>query len=251
MNVTTRLAEPFVILGMPRSGTHYLEALLNQHPEVHSSGELLNTFDEDWSDKDRLLLPDRELLEYAYRSLPRIDKNLLRIGCKINEPQFEERPGFFDELAGWPGLRVIFLKRRNTLESLRSLVQARQSGKWLKLRSIHDAAPPPSVRLRIEDCEIYFQKAEQFLSKVRASFAPSNLLVIDYEDLISDTNACLSQVLKFMGLAPLQRVLETAIERQETRPLERSIQNYDELRLHFQDGPYSKFFDDPCQHVEL
>ncbi len=57
---------PFVILAMPRTGTHYLEELLNEHPNVLSNGELLNTYDTNWFDKDRLAGSDRALLELAY-----------------------------------------------------------------------------------------------------------------------------------------------------------------------------------------
>lgn len=53
-------------MAMPRTGTHYLEALLNEHPKVLSNGELLNTCDTNWLDKARMLRSDRELLELAY-----------------------------------------------------------------------------------------------------------------------------------------------------------------------------------------
>lgn len=43
-----RSPEPFVILAMPRSGTHYLEELLNEHPNVVSNGELLNEYGPNW-----------------------------------------------------------------------------------------------------------------------------------------------------------------------------------------------------------
>lgn len=70
-----RSPEPFVILAMPRTGTHYLEELLNEHPNVVSNGELLNEFDPNWPDKARLLGSDRELLECAYLRYPaRSDK---------------------------------------------------------------------------------------------------------------------------------------------------------------------------------
>ncbi len=236
--------EPFSILAMPRTGTHYLEALLNEHPNVLSNGELLNTYDTNWPDKDRLLRSDRELLELAYLRYPRrSDKKVTQVGCKINEPQFHKRPGFFDELARWPGLKVILMTRRNTLESLRSLVQARQSGEWLKFGSNNDAAPPPRVKLSIASCEAYFKTADDFHTRVTRSFASTNMLVIEYESLLHESTTLLATIWDFLGVAALQLSGRVILQRQETRPLDQTVQNFHELRLHFRDGPYARFFE--------
>ncbi|MDL2410548.1 sulfotransferase [Rhizobium calliandrae] len=232
--------EPFVILAMPRTGTHYLEALLNDHPNVLSNGELLNSYDENWPDKDRLRHSDRELLELAYLRYPPSEKKVTRVGCKINEPQFYDRPGFFDELARWQGLKVILLTR-NTLESLRSLMQARQTGQWLKFSP--DSNEPPSVWLSVNACEAYFKAADDFHARVKGAFDPSKLLVIEYEDLLLKPSACLATVLAFLGAPAHQPSNRATIQRQETRSITRSLQNFEELRRHFAGGPYAKFFE--------
>ncbi|WFU51794.1 sulfotransferase [Sinorhizobium terangae] len=235
---------PFVILGMPRTGTHYLEELLNEHPNVLSNGELLNRYDANWPDKDRLMRSDRELLELAYLRFPaRSDKKVTHIGCKINEPQFQERPDFFDELARWPGLKVIFLSRRNTLESLRSLVQARQSRQWLKFSSDDDTAPPPRVKLSIASCEDYFKVADDFHTRIAHSYASSSLLEIEYETLLLEPAACLETALRFLGVQALQLSGRATLQRLEKRPLEETVENFEELRRHFAGGPYARFFE--------
>ncbi|UVK48775.1 sulfotransferase (plasmid) [Mesorhizobium sp. AR07] len=236
--------EPFAILAMPRTGTHYLEVLLNEHPNILSNGELLNEYDTNWPDKDRLLRGDRELLELAYVRCPTwSDKTVTHVGCKVNEPQFHDHPGFFAELARWPRLKVILVVRRNILESLRSLVQARQSGQWLKFSSDKDAAPPPRVRLPIADCESYFKTADAFYARVAHAFAPSNVLVIEYESLLQEPAACLGAVWDFLGVPGLQLSGRAILQRQEARPLDETVENFDELRLHFANGPYARFFD--------
>ncbi|EIM30622.1 MULTISPECIES: sulfotransferase [Microvirga] len=244
MTYPTPTPEPFAVLAMPRTGTHYLEALLNEHPNVLSNGELLNTYDSNWPDKDRLIRSDRELLELAYLGYPtRSDKKVTRIGCKINEPQFHDRPGFFAELAGWPDLKVILVVRRNPLESLRSLVQARQSGKWLKFSSDSNAAPPPRVRLSITECAAYFETADAFHARVADSFAATNMLMIEYESLLRQPAACVAAIWDFLGVPALQLPGRAILQRQETRPLDQTVQNYHQLRLHFADGPYARFFE--------
>ncbi|MGG7519555.1 sulfotransferase [Allorhizobium undicola] len=244
MTHTVTAPQPFAILGMPRTGTHYLEELLNAHPNVLSNGELLNVYDPNWPDKDRLLRTDRDLLELAYLRFPmRSGRRITHVGCKINEPQFQERPKFFDELARWPGLKVILLSRRNTLESLRSLVQARQSRQWLKFGSDEDTPPPPSVQLSISDCKDYFKAADDFHDRVGQSYASTSLLKVEYEKLLREPAECLEAVGRFLGVPALQLSGHSNLQRMENRPLSETVENFEELRRHFAGGPYERFFE--------
>ncbi|MEX3960374.1 MULTISPECIES: sulfotransferase [Trinickia] len=245
MNSATPPPQPFVILAMPRTGTHYLEELLNEHPNVSSNGELLNRYDANWADSDRLVRSDQELLKLAYQHYPpRAGKtNVAHVGCKINEPQFHDRPGFFDELTRWPGLKVILVVRENTLESLRSLKQARQSGQWLKFGSDSDSALPPRVRLTVEDCETYFKAADDFHARVARTFASTNMLAIDYESLLEEPCACLEKIWKFLGAAAHPFSGGTILQRQEGRSLDQTLENFHELKRHFAGGQYARFFE--------
>ncbi|TCU02346.1 sulfotransferase [Rhizobium sullae] len=241
---STLSPEPFVVLGMPRTGTHYLEELLNEHPNVLSNGELLNTYDANWGDKDRLSGSDCELLERAFVRHPtRENKEVTHVGCKINEPQFRERPNFFSELARWPLLKVVLVVRRNTLESLRSLVQARQTRRWLKFSSDKPAAPPRPVKLSIAACEAYFKAAEDFHARVASAFEPTSIIQIEYEDLLRDPRACVATVFNFLDVSPLKLWGRGILQRQESRPLSETVRNFRELRDHFAYGPYAKFVD--------
>ncbi|QPB24834.1 sulfotransferase (plasmid) [Rhizobium sp. 007] len=241
---STLSPEPFAILGMPRTGTHYLEELLNEHPNVLSNGELLNTYDTNWPDKDRLLGSDYELLERAFLRYPtRSDKEVTHVGCKINDPQFQERPGFFAELARWPGLKVVLLVRRNTLESLRSLVQARQTRRWLKFSSDKPVALPRPVTLSIAACEAYFKAAADFNARVASAFETASMVQLEYEELLHDPCACVATVLEFLGVPPLHLSGRGILQRQESRPLSETVRNFRELRDHFAHGPYAKLFD--------
>ncbi|WP_051086545.1 sulfotransferase domain-containing protein [Methylobacterium sp. WSM2598] len=235
---------PFVILAMPRVGTHFLEELLNEHPNVYSRGELLNQYEGNWPDKSRLLLSDRGLLEVAYLqyTAKSVKAEVTHVGCKINEPQFRDRPGIFDELVAWPGLKVILMVRVNVLESLRSLVQARQSGRWLKFSSDGGGALPPRVRLSTADCEAYFRLSDCFNARVVHSFGSGAVMVVRYEDVTRDRNACVNSVWSFLGVRPHQPSGLTDLQRQEMRPLIETVQNFDELRRYFSGGPYQKFF---------
>ncbi|RVE88302.1 sulfotransferase [Sinorhizobium meliloti] len=243
MTYSTLLPQPFAILAMPRTGTHYLEELVNEHPNVLSNGELLNSYDTNWPDKERLLLSDRELLERAFlRCPPQSDKKVTHVGCKINQPQFHERPSFFAELAAWPGLKVVLVIRKNTLESLRSFVQARQTRQWLKIKS-DNSAPPPPVMLSFATCEAYFKAADDFHARVVSAFDSSRIHLIEYERLLRDPHACVATVFDFLGATALQLSGRGVLRRQETRPLDQTVRNFHELRVHFAHGPYARFFE--------
>lgn len=239
-----RSPAPFVILAMPRSGTHYLEELLNEHPNVISNGELLNEYDPNWPDKARLLRTDRELLECAYVRYPTPShkSDVTHVGCKINEPQFYDRPEMMDELARWPGLKVVVC-RRNPLESLRSLVQARQTGEWLKYGSDSAGERPPLVSLSFSTCETYFKTTAEFHDRIRHSFASTNILELEYERLLRKPHLCLERIWEFLGL-PVRPVSGRArLQRQEVRPLDQTVENFDELRRQFEQGPYAGYFE--------
>jgi Sulfotransferase domain len=237
--------QPFVILAMPRTGSHHLEALANEHPDVSANGELLNPWDTGWPGVDRTNMSDRELLELAFVRFPGRDEKyeVSRVGCKINEPQFHERHTFFEKLVAWPGLKVIALRRRNLLESLRSFVQARESGHWLAPSADGPAPIPPQVTLSPVDCKSYFRRAEDFYERIFARFSPQQVHEIYYEDLRESPRESLDGIWEFLRVPPHQLSGRHLLQQQETRPLSETVLNYVELRDHFRGTAYQAFFE--------
>ncbi len=137
---------------------------------------------------------------------------------------------------------MILLIRRNPLESLRSLVQARTSGQWLKYGTCHDSAAPPTVTLTIEECEAYFRAADDFHAQVANSFKPERVLTVYYEDLLSDPAACLEMIWSFLGISLHACSVCTDLRRQEVRPLDETVCNFLELKRHFTGGRYTSYF---------
>ncbi|MET3582912.1 LPS sulfotransferase NodH [Mesorhizobium robiniae] len=129
------------------------------------------------------------------------------------------------------------------MESLWSLVQARQSGQWLKFGSDSQAASPPRIRLSIAKCQAYFKTADGFHARVAHAFAPTSMLEIEYESRLREPAACLATIWDFLGVPTLQLSGSAILQRQETRPLDQTIENFDELRLHFANRPYARFFE--------
>lgn len=237
--------DPFVILAMPRTGSHYLETLLNEHPNVQSNGELLNSWDSGWPGADRTGMSDRDLLELAFVNFPVRDEKpkATSVGCKINEPQFGERPTFFEALAAWPRLKVVILQRRNLLESLRSFVQARQSRQWLAPVTEGPAPVPPSVKLSPATCESYFRDADNFYRRIFSSFPSEMACEVFYEDLLDSPEECMANLFDFLGVPPHLLSGGVVLQRQEMRPLSETVLNFDELFSYFRGSSYQCFFE--------
>lgn len=162
---------------------------------------MLNEYKPNWPDKARLLRTDRELLECAYWRYPTRSEKKRPNSCCVRDQRTAvyDRPGMMAELARWPRLKVVVC-RRNPLESLRSLVRARQTGEWLKYGSDSDDKRPPLVSLRLSTCETCFKTTAEFHDRIRHSFASTNILELEYERLLREPHLCLELVWEFLGL---------------------------------------------------
>lgn len=163
-------------------------------------------------------------------------------GARSTNRSFYDRPSMMAELVRWPRLKVVVC-RRNPLELLRSLVQARQTGEWLKYGSDSGDKRPPLVSLSLSSCETYFKTTAEFHDRIRHSFRSTNILELEYERLLREPHLCLELVWEFLG-RPVRPVSGRAkLQRQEVRPLDQTVENFDELRRQFKEGPYATYFE--------
>jgi LPS sulfotransferase NodH len=125
----------FIILGLPRSGTTYLQTLLNAHPDIHCRGEMFDPYqiDDDGTknrDPDALVARDRDpggFLDAALagRGLSDVPPVL---GLKV---LFQHDPALFaDIIPARPDLRLIHVVRSNRLAQFASLRQVEKTGAW-------------------------------------------------------------------------------------------------------------------------
>lgn len=92
-------------------------------------------------------------------------------------------------------------------------------------------------------CEAYFKAADDFHARVVYAFDSSRIRLIEYERLLRDPVPCVATVLDFLGAPALQLADRGILRRQETRPLDQTVRNFHELRVHFANGPYARFFE--------
>lgn len=269
------MTERFLILGNARTGTTFLQTLLDSHSEVKSHGEILHLLA-----KPKKLLhqflenPIKSLENQVYVSHPppikavgfktvytqmgeesiflsNMDTRNVCLEIKTKRERFSEymQRNFdlveirqrFAELSSYlqaqEDIRIIHVKRKNKLDSYLSRRLAEQSGIWSsKSGSYH----VDSIQLEFEDCLKDFQKTEEFENKYDQLFEKHPVITVYYEDMVRNINETVSALQTFLGLT--KERLSSPLTKQNRRGAASMISNYKELREQFECDKWKEFF---------
>ena len=247
----------FLITCPARTGSSMLTSFLQSHPDICMHGEVfgrgapLAFFGLDYSRgappledvlrRIRNRSPVRFLTKFvfyagAYRA----------VGLKL---KYEEllRPEYGElmhHLGDDTEIKIVHLRRENLLERFLSQHVA---VKVTKVYNISDEADRPAdpgpVYLPIDECEDDFARTERRQARFHDCFAGHDAIEVTYEQLVASREVTLRRVQEFLGLEP--RPLETIHKRLRNRSLGDSIENWDELRLHFATTRFARFFEGP------
>jgi hypothetical protein len=167
---------------------------------------------------------------------------LAAVGFKIfyyHDAQ-ESGPELWPYLQSRTDLRIIHLKRRNTLRELLSLKRAQQTNEWYTTVETEDIAAP--IMLDYDECAREFEYAKNIKEHFDKFFAKSTVLEVNYEDLAQGADKEMGRVQHFLGIKA--RKLSPLVVKQSHRPLPEAIANYDELRAAFLGTGWEHFFED-------
>lgn len=224
----------FVILNAARTGSNYLCALLNSHPEVLCHHEIFNP---------HVVGVARHLQKSGYQ-LGTIEERerdpiafLARVwatphgrpvvGFKLCWRQHE--PAYRAVLAD-ASVRKLVLKRRNRVKTFVSLLRARQTGEWVVYNDDDLSANRP--RIRVEPAQLHDNIAfnDAYYEEIQSTLAASGQtsFTLHYEDLWDEE--MLRRTLEFLGA----RDTDPALLRDGTRklihePLHDLVENFEEL----------------------
>ena len=239
----------FIIVSRGRSGSNLLVSLLNSHPAVRVHGDVLG--------ESILRDPDRkaEILsegprEYVKRCL---DRNLFEstIGAKVLYYQLERD---YEETWGLPGLtdvreflrsesdiKVIHLKRLNRLKTFASIHVAAITKEFIS-RNRSGGAGHVRISLAPGDCEREFKQIGQWERDYDEFFEDHEIFDACYETLVARWQEEFDRILDFLDVP--RRILRTNLQKQRSKHLSETIENYEELKAHFSGTEWSTFFED-------
>lgn len=242
----------FIILGRGRTGSNFLRGLLNAHTRVVAFGELFRSCDSigwEFPDYGRFrntpgsiaLMrndPVRFLENEVFRKFPR---RIGAVGFKLfyYHAQEDSRRNLWAYLKERKDLRVIHLKRKNTLEMILSEKKAFKTDSWTNTTGAQE--PKFSVAIDYDECLQRFKHEQAAAEEHDRFFLGHPVLEVVYEDLTRDYRSRIKPVQEFLDVD--YEALEPSTYKQSSQPLSEAILNYFELRERFKGTPWEGFFE--------
>ena len=243
----------FIILGTGRTGSNFLQSLLNSHSQIVAFGEIFQSYDAiRWdyvsypleAPRHQLSLCQRDPIRFVETHVfARFPKEISAVGFRLfySHAQHPSQRCLWPHLRDCKDLKIIHLKRRNVLRRYLSHRVAKESGRW-RVLSGQTGGDTVSVRLDYDDCLQWFTKTREQEQKHDVLFADHDMIDLFYKDLSRDYAGEMRRVQQFLGVE-YQQVIP-ATHKQAKRPLSAAISNYHELKQEFKGTPWEEFFED-------
>lgn len=224
---------PFVIVARARTGSNHLIDMLNASRRVFCVGEIFSDLTE-------------EQVDEVYRDWrTRVSPWIAALGCKL----FYYHPLAGPESKLWRALeadravRIIHLRRLDTLAALVSLRLAEVTGKWFR-RPGESGYEDTRVRLEAHEIEFELRRTRAWERECDARFAAHPLLQLTYEELVSERQAVMDRVFGFLGVPPVRRPV-SGLVKQTSLPARSQVENFSDLQAHFAGTEWEAYFTAP------
>jgi LPS sulfotransferase NodH len=243
-----RAPMPFVVICHSRTGSNFLLWLLTSHPRILHIGEPFGSYQLEYP---WVMARIREIGAVGYlkeRLQRKGNENAVAFKLLYEqlEPDFSEKWNLADMedmkrfVCDSADLKVIHLKRRNRLQNLISHRIAQVTQTYILFnpnKRIHDI----QIELTPEECEAEFVKVQALEKKYAVMFAHHSVLELDYETLVADTTREGKRILDFLGVK--QHHLQEQTVKQNVRPVQEVVRNYEALKAHFTGTVWESAFD--------
>jgi len=236
----------FVILSSRRSGSIYLQSLLNSHPEILCGGEIFtkkSQFMNDFLRKNNIQFKDinpEEYIKSFFSRQPKKKINYLGFRLFYNHLR-RERESIWNTLKNTPDLCLIHLQRKNILKKYLSLNLAIKTSSWSRKKMEPEQEYKP-ININYVECRKYFRREEKNIRNAALFFKNNKMIDVYYEDLAADKNPETDKIQEFLGLEP--ETLSCDFVKQNMQSLSELISNYSDLKEKFENTEWEIFFED-------
>ena len=232
---------PYVILFIERDGSTYLSSLLVSHTHIDAVYERFAVME----NKGATAMEQIEWSkQYWNKSL--INKAAAR-GFKTKLINVLDQK-LFRNLLIEKNVHIIQMQRQNTVKAVVSKINAKrlhdQSGYW-NLYKETDRMPP--MEIKVDDFQSLLTERENLEAELNQFTAELRLnkMVINYEDLLSDREAVLKSLFKFLNVE--YKFVESKTLKHTSDDLRDVVLNFDELKNHYKNTVYETMFEEVIQ----
>jgi 2-polyprenyl-3-methyl-5-hydroxy-6-metoxy-1,4-benzoquinol methylase/LPS sulfotransferase NodH len=246
---------PFVVVGMPRTGSTLLATGLDQHPDARCFGELFHPDDHQRAHAHALRIGDRQ---FCFDPSQDDAIGFLRTNLHAEGDAGPRAVGFKllgDYVAGpgserlyqrlkheIPDLRVIHIVRSNYLDVLASRETARMTQQWVLLSGApHERKDPEPFVIDPAAAARFFDHMQQMDRFHEAFFSTGRYIKVRYERLATEFQAAINECYAFLDLSPYP--VQPSTIRQRANHTSVTVANYRQLAARFTGSNYAWFFD--------
>jgi hypothetical protein len=249
----------FIVLGPQRSGTTVVSLALVEHPDILFYGELFNH-----EMIKRTSIAAREILgsgvnippelssygvaacqatENGYEYLDRFyasDVPFMAIGYKMlytNAIRGIPNRAAWDYIVDHPEIKIIHLQRENLLEIVCSIARANISKIW----HTYEPVESEGFSLTPAECLTYFKSIHRIPARAQRILKTHQVLDIEYNQVAEDFQESMSRIFSFLDVNTEIKTSHRLVKISRFQPNEEII-NYQELKEHFKDTQYGKYF---------
>jgi len=249
--MSNRLAFPkdkqgFLLLSYPRSGSHFLRSLLNEHPDIKCHGEIFNRelYPEPGHVEQRLIQywkgPLTGMIAHAY------------IGWR------GERDCVWRAKSGFAGLfptlpldtKIVCIQRWNLFRRHVSHLLAQASNEWTVMTGSDnaearaEAARTQTIRVDVVKLRLDVDVTRAILATLGLQFVNTHL--VTYEQLRANTEEHIRRIYEHLGADPdaCKHVKAKTMVLNADRPIREIVTNYGKVKKHFAGTDLACYFDE-------
>ena len=239
--------QKILLLGNARVGSTLLQSYLNKHPNIYCEGEIYNTDHLKFYGKAGKLRqkmnndPLKFLNTYGY---PKHSKKIKFSGFKLFYSHFktDKTKIIWDYLIKDQDIKIIHIKRRNTLRALVSLKIATKTNQWRSFNEKSDIENK-QISLTKDECIKEFELQEKIYSEIDTIFNKHKITEVFYTDLINKRQETMNDVFDFLNAEKII-LQDTVLKKQNPESISELVVNYSSLKNEFQNTSWETFFED-------